>query len=77
MIRQTIQSELARRQMSPHALAKLVEGKVVRSQVYAFLAGQKDISTQYLEPILDALGLTVTPKSRRRKADTRKAEKQI
>ena len=43
-----------------HQVAKLVESKVPRRTVYAFLTGEKDTATKTAAVLMEALGLTVT-----------------
>ena len=58
-IRRAIIKEMERRKMSTNALAVLVAGKVHRSHVYDFIGGQKELTTEKANYLLDALGLEI------------------
>ena len=45
--------------LSIHQVSKLVETKIPRRTVYAFLTGEKDTATKTASIIMDALGLSV------------------
>jgi plasmid maintenance system antidote protein VapI len=50
---------MERRKISTNALALLVAGKVHRSQVYDFIGGQKELTTEKANHLLNALGLEI------------------
>lgn len=66
-IRETIQKELLRRGWSHYRLAKELEGKMPDRTVYAYLGDECDLVSDRVSIILEALGLTVTGKSKKRK----------
>ena len=59
-IRSQIQKQLKALKWSRYRLVQAVKGKVPPSCVYSFLAGTRDLSTQYLQVVLGALDLEVT-----------------
>ncbi len=58
-IRQAIIGEMGRRNLNRNTLAALVAGKVHRSHVYDFIAGRKDLTTEKVNFLLNALGLKI------------------
>ncbi len=58
-IRRAIIEEMERRNMSTNALTVLVAGKVHRSHVYDFIGGQKQLTTEKANHLLNALGLEI------------------
>lgn len=67
-IKQAIQKELIRRGWSHYRLAKEVGGKLPARTVYAYLSGERDLSSNRASIILQALGLQIKrkPKSGQR-----------
>jgi len=65
-IRDAILKQMLASGMTIYQVAKLVEGTVPQRTVYAFLTGEKDAGTQTASAILKAVGLTVTPRPKRR-----------
>ena len=61
-IREAILRQMNKSGMTIYRVAKLVEGKVPRRTVYAFLTGEKDAGTKTASIIMKALGLTITAK---------------
>jgi|GEM_PF-5808936 len=58
-IRRAIIEEMEQRKMSTNALAVLVARKVHRSHVYDFIGGQKELTTEKANYLLNALGLEI------------------
>ena len=70
-IKEEIQKELLRRGWSHYRLVKEVEGKVPPRTVYAYLSGERDLSSERVSIILQALDLRVTCKPKRGKSPRR------
>lgn len=66
-IRQAILKEIQKSGMTIYKVAKMVEGKVPQRTVYAFLRGEEDSLTATASVIMNALGLTITRKSKLKK----------
>jgi hypothetical protein len=66
-IKEEIQKELRRRGWSHYRLVKEVEGKVPPRTVYAYLSGERDLSSERVSIILQALGLKIRCKAKRSK----------
>ncbi len=49
--------------LSIHQVSKMVESKIPRRTVYAFLTGEKDTATKTASVLMDTLGLTVKTES--------------
>lgn len=58
-IKNAIKNELKRRGWSHYRLVKELEGKMPARTVYAFLAGEQDLTTEKASIILKALGLKI------------------
>ena len=58
-IKQAIEDELARRGWSRYRLAKKLEGELPARTVYAYLSGERDLSSERASIILKALELKV------------------
>lgn len=60
---QTIRAAIARRakdrKLTTYQVAKLVEGTISQSQVYRYLSGETDVSTEAADAMLAALGLRI------------------
>ena len=74
-IRQAILKEIGKSGLTIYKVAKMVEGKVPQRTVYAFLRGEEDSLTATASAIMEALGLTVTRKSKLKKG--RRPRKEI
>ena len=61
-IRQTIQKELKRKGWSYYRLVKELEGKIPARTVYAYLSGERDLTTDRASIILEALSLQIKRK---------------
>ena len=66
-IREIIRQELQRRGWSYYRLAKELKGKMPARTVYAYLGGDCDLVSERASIILEALGLTITARSNKRK----------
>ena len=64
-IREAIQKELKRRGWSYYRLAKELEGKMPERTIYAYMCGECDLVSERVSIILQALGMTVTCKTKR------------
>ena len=64
-IRKSILKEMEKYDLTIYQVAKLVDGKVPQRTVYGFLTAEKDTSTRTASIILDALGITLTPKQKK------------
>ena len=58
-IKNAIKNELERRGWSHYRLVNKLEGKMPARTVYAFLAGEQDLTTERASIILKALGLKI------------------
>jgi hypothetical protein len=58
-IRDSILKQMLRSELTIYQVSKMVEDKVPRRTVYAFLTGEKDTGTEAASIIMRALGLTV------------------
>lgn len=60
---QTIRAAIARRakdrKLTTYQVAKLVEGTISQSQVYRYLSGETDVSTEAADALLVALNLKI------------------
>jgi len=58
-IKNAIKNELKRRGWTRYRLVKELEGKMPARTIYAFLAGEQDLTTERASIILKALGLKI------------------
>lgn len=58
-IRQSILKQIADLELTIYQVSKMVKDKISQRTVYAFLAGEKDTSTEAASIIMEALGLNV------------------
>lgn len=58
-IKKAIQNELEHRNWTRYRLVKELEGKMPARTVYAFLAGEQDLTTERASIILKVLGLKI------------------
>lgn len=58
-IKKAIEDELKRRGWSRYRLTKELEGKMPARTVYAYLSGERDLSSERVSIILKALGLKI------------------
>ena len=58
-IKKAIEDELKRRGWSRYRLAKELEKKMPARTVYAYLSGERDLSSERASIILNALGLKI------------------
>ena len=58
-IKKAIEDELERRGWSRYRLTKELEGKMPARTVYAYLSGERDLSSERASKILKALGLKI------------------
>lgn len=56
-LRDLVRSYAAARGLTPNALANMVAGRVSRSQVYDFLSGTHDLTTEKADALLAALSV--------------------
>jgi hypothetical protein len=71
MLREAILSELGRRQMTRYQLFKAARkhcATISESAVYEFLRGQRQVSAEYVDAMLLAAGLSITPARPARKS---------
>ena len=73
-IRQAILKEIQKSGLTIYKVAKMVEGKVPQRTGYAFLRGEEDSLTATASVIMNALGLTVTKKSKLKKGTRSRKE---
>ena len=66
-IRQAILKQIEKSGLTINQVAKLVEGKVPRRTVYAYLRGEEDSLSKTVSVLLDAVGLTITTTKRARR----------
>ena len=59
MIKKAIEDELKRRGWSRYRLAKKLEDKMPARTVYAYLSGERDLSSERASKILKALSLKI------------------
>jgi len=65
-IREIVLREVGRRRLTGYALGTLVAPHVARRTVQAYLAGSRDMTSDLLGYVLDALELKIVPKRRRK-----------
>ena len=58
-IRDSILKRMLKLGLTIYQVSKMVEGKLPRRTVYAFLTGEKDTGTETASIVMEALGLTV------------------
>ena len=58
-VKKAIEDELERRRWSRYRLAKELEGQLPARTVYAYLSGERDLSSGRASLILKALGLKI------------------
>lgn len=58
-IKNAIEDELKRRGWSHYRLVKELDGKLVDRTVYAYLSGERDLSSERASIILETLGLKI------------------
>jgi hypothetical protein len=58
-MRETILSELARREWTAYRLAKELRGRLNQQSVYNYVAGRTDLMGESIAMILDVLGLSI------------------
>ena len=58
-IKKAIQKELKRRNWTRYRLVKELEGKMPARTIYAFLAGEQDLTSERVSMILKVLGLKI------------------
>jgi ribosome-binding protein aMBF1 (putative translation factor) len=58
-IKKAIEDELERRGWSRYRLTKELEGKMPARTVYAYLSGERDLSSERVSKILKALDLKI------------------
>lgn len=58
-IRQSILKQIADLELTIYQVSKMVKDKISQRTVYAFLAGEKDTSTEAASMIMEALGLNI------------------
>ncbi len=58
-IKKAIEAELKRRKWSRYRLVKELKGKLPERTVYAYLSGERDLSSTGTSIILEALGLKI------------------
>ncbi len=58
-IKKAIEDELKRRGWSRYRLTKELEGKMPARTVYAYLSGERDLSSERVSKILKALDLKI------------------
>ena len=58
-IKQAIQNELERKGWSHYRLVKELEGKMPARTIYAYLSGERDLSSERASVILETLGLKI------------------
>lgn len=68
VIRKAILDELKRREWSRYRLVQSLQGKMPPSTVYQYLRGYRDLNSRRVSMILDALGITLTPPKKRKRA---------
>ncbi len=61
-LRQAILDQIEKSGMTINHVAKLVEGKIPRRTVYAYLRGEEDSLSKTVSVLLEAVGLTITTK---------------
>jgi ribosome-binding protein aMBF1 (putative translation factor) len=59
IIKKAIEDELERRGWSRYRLTKELEGKMPARTVYAYLSGERDLSSERVSKILKALDLKI------------------
>jgi len=59
MIKKAIEDELKRRGWSRYRLTKELEGKMPARTVYAYLSGERDLSSERVSKIMEKLGLGI------------------
>ncbi len=64
-LRKVMLEEMEKYGLTIYQVAKLVDGRVPQRTVYGFLTAEKDTSTRTASILLDALGITLTPKHKR------------
>ena len=72
-IRDEILKKIDKDGLTINQVALLVEGKIPRRTVYAYLRKEKDSASETVSILLDAVGLTITTTKRAKKP--RKAQK--
>ena len=63
-IRQAILNQIEKSGMTINQVAKLVEGKIPRRTVYAYLREEEDSLSKTVSVLLEAVGLTITTTKR-------------
>ncbi len=63
-IRQAILEQIEKSGMTINQVAKLVEGKIPRRTVYAYLREEEDSLSKTVSVLLEAVGLTITTTKR-------------
>ena len=66
-IRQAILKQMKKSGLTVYRVAKMVEVELPQRTVYAFLRGEEDSSTETASVIMEALKLTVTGKSSKKR----------
>jgi len=66
-IRDEILQKIKNDGLSINQVAKLVEKKIPRRTVYAYLRGEKDSASKTVSILLEAVGLTITTTKRAKK----------
>lgn len=64
-IRDAILSRMAELNLTTYRVSKMVEGEVPQRTVYSFLSGEVDASSEVVSILMNALGLTITVKSKK------------
>lgn len=58
-VRKIVRDRIGELGLTTYAVAKLVEGKMTKQTVYNFVNGRRDIKSDSLDHLLDALGLRI------------------
>lgn len=66
-IRDAILSRMAELDLTTYRVSKMVEGKVPQRTVYAFLSGEVDASSEVVSILMNALELTITPRTKKKR----------
>jgi len=66
-LRQAILKQIKKNGLTINQVAKLVEGKIPRRTVYAYLRGEEDSLSSMVSILMDAVGLTITTTKRARR----------
>lgn len=68
MIRKAILKRMNELNLNPNQLSEMLKGEIPRQTIYDFLSGRTDARSEVVSALIEAVGLELVPKKRKKKA---------